>query len=103
MPKEEQYDNRSRALKKIQEKFYKFNPLNSPLGARIDDKGGVWVRMTIREDNKEHLLIKPNGDLVKNIDSLPITIRRALGIDSETLIQNNNRLIDELNEANERE
>ena len=96
---ESKEDNRTRAFKKIEEKFYNFDPLNSPFSARIDDEG-VWVRLTDRSNNREHLLIDSKGDLVK-YDRLPETIKRSIGMDSQNLVLNNNKLIADLNEANE--
>ena len=80
---ESKEDNRARAFKKIEEKFYNFDPLNSPFSARIDDEG-VWVRLTDRVNNREHLLIDSKGDLVK-YDRLPETIKRSIGMDFRIL------------------
>ena len=99
---ESKEDNRSLALQKIKEKFYNFDPLNSPFAARIDDVGRVWVRLTDRVDNREHLLIDSNDDLVKNFETLPVKIKRALGIDSQSLLINNDKLINDLNEKNKK-
>ena len=91
--------DRREALQIIQSKFYEFDLLNSPFAARLDEDGNVWVRLTSRRDNKEHLLIDRYGKI--KYGGLPDAIKIALGVDSETALKRNDEIKTQLKESNQ--
>ena len=99
--RDDKYEKRIYAAEILKKYFPNYYPKDSLFNPILEDDGSIWVKLTGREDNVPHKIIEPNGDIVKNFDSLPKGIKRSLGADYESMLINNNNLIAQLNEANE--
>ena len=95
----DKYDNRMEALQYIKSFFPDFNPLDSPFTAEWDREGNLRVKLSNQKNAVGHILIDKDG--VIKVDNLPITFRKALGSDYESMLIKNNNLLSQLNEANE--
>ena len=73
--------------------------MTSEFTARLDKEGNVFVKLTNSTNNIYHLLIDKDG--VIRYKGLPDTIKKSLGVDSETLFERNVELISKLEEKNE--
>ena len=74
---------RDEAWDRIKRKFPNINPANSSFTATLDEYDRVEVRLK-RGGGKDHLLIKPDGEVN---EKLPKTIIEALGTPAEDIIR----------------
>ena len=99
--RDEKYERRIEGAEMLKNYFPNYNPKDSIFNPILEDDGSIWGKLTGREDNVPHKIIEPNGDIVKNFDSLPKGIKKSLGADYESMLKKNNNLLSQLNKKNE--
>ena len=81
-------ENVAAAWRKINARFPKINPANSPFTAYEDKYGQVQVKLKTK-NAIDHVLIDENGKVNERLLKYSIKIKNSLGEPSENIIENN--------------